>query len=144
MKKFLRGLLMVSSFVVATSCSLDDGVNFHYEPLQIVSAELPESFELYQTYEIKVTFLRPDDCTLFEGFNVVRADTTTRRVAVIGAVLDRETCEEVNQEVEESFQFEVRYSGTYLFQFHTGVDENGEAEYLEIEVPVTTGTPNAQ
>ncbi len=143
MKKFFVRLLLASTFVFVTSCSLDDGVNFHYEALPIISAELPESFELYKTYDINVTFLRPDDCTLFEGFNVIRADTTTRKVAVIGAILDRETCVDVNQEVEESFRFEVRYSQPYLFQFRTGEDENGEAQYLEIEVPVTTGTPNS-
>ncbi len=143
MKKFFLGLLFVSLYVLVSSCSLnDDGVNFHYEPLQIVAAELPESFELHEVYDIKVTFLRPDDCTLFDGFNVFRTETTTRQVFVIGAILDRETCADVNQEVEESFRFEVRYSGTYTFQFWTGEDESGEDQYLEIEVPVTAMQSN--
>lgn len=142
MKKFVVGLLVVFFGQLFSSCSLDDGVNFHYEPLQILSAELPESFDMNMVYEIKVTFLRPDDCTLFEGFNVFRTDTTTRKVVVIGAILDRESCTEVNQEVEETFRFEVRYSGTYTFMFWTGEDENGDAQYLEIEVPVNTAQNN--
>lgn len=142
MKRMFFALLSVMSILSFTSCSLDDGVNFHFKPLQTISADLPDSFDLHQVYDIKVTFLRPDDCTLFEGFNVVRTDTTTRQVAAIGAVMEKETCLSVNQEIEDTFKFEVRYTDTYLFRFWTGDDENGEPQFLEIEVPVNQEPPN--
>ena len=59
-------------------------------------------------------------------------------MAAIGSMLsDSEDCQEVLQEVETSFNFIVLYDQTYLFKFYTGEDENGEAQYLEIEVPVS-------
>ncbi len=142
MKRIFFALSVVMSILSFVSCSLDDGVNFHFKPLQIIRADLPESFDLHQVYDIKVTFIRPDDCTLFERFNVIRTDTTTREVAVIGAVMEKQTCLNVDQEIEESFKFEVRYTDTYLFRFWTGENENGDPQFLEIEVPVNQGTPS--
>ncbi|PHQ59920.1 MAG: hypothetical protein COC08_08110 [Maribacter sp.] len=119
------------------SCELsDDGENFHYEPLQITSVELPESFDLYDVYDIKVTLLRPDDCTIIDGFNVKKPALTTRNIAAIGIILERDDCKTLDQEIEDSFRFEVIYDKPYLFRFYTGDDENGEAQYLEVEVPV--------
>lgn len=132
----MAGFLLVFGLILS-SCSLDDdGVNFHYEPLQILEVELPESFDLYQVYTINLTVLRSNDCTLMEGFDVRRTDTTTRVVTAIGAILEKEDCETVDQEIQDSFQFEVRYTDTYLFRFYTGDDGEGNPEYLEVEVPV--------
>ena len=137
MKRLYVTFLAIVLSVAINSCSLnDDGVSFHYEALQITSAEVPESFNLHQIYTIKVNMLRPDDCTLIEGFNVTRSDVTVRNVVAIGAVLERPNCQPVDQEVQDTFQFEVLYDEPYLFRFYTGEDANGEAQYLEIEVPV--------
>ncbi|MEA1786672.1 hypothetical protein U1E44_11260 [Arenibacter sp. GZD96] len=139
MKKFLRILGISILGISLSSCDIDDGVNFHFQPLQIVSAELPESFVLNEVFDITVTFIIPDNCTLFERFTVSRTATTTRQVAVMGAVLDKDDCINSDQEVTRTFKFEVKYTDTYLFQFYTGEDENGNPVFLEIEVPVDPG-----
>lgn len=137
MKKFFPFLFLALAVMSLSSCDIDDGANFHFVPLQVVSAEFPESFDINETYEIKVTFVRPNGCTFFEGFDISKPDKTERKVVAIGARLtDDEACTEVIEEVETSFQFIVLYSETYLFRFWTGEDENGEQQYLEIEVPV--------
>lgn len=127
---------------ISVSCSLDDdGVNFNYTTLRTVSAELPESFDFGRVYTVNVNLLRPDDCTLaeVEDFNVRRLatdSTNIRVIAPIGIVLDKEECAELNQEFQDSFQFEVLYTEPYIFRFYIGDDADGEAEFLEIEVPV--------
>ncbi|WP_149273877.1 hypothetical protein [Pareuzebyella sediminis] len=122
------------------SCSLDDDrVNFQYVPLEILSASVPDTFEFGQVYEINVNLLRPNECTLSEGFDVHRSANDSmniRTVSAIGILLDEDDCPEINQEVEDSFQFEVVYSKPYLFRFYTGDDSEGNPEFLEIEVPV--------
>tara|TARA_R110002050_G_scaffold15706_3_gene48096 strand:+ start:42838 stop:43254 length:417 start_codon:yes stop_codon:yes gene_type:complete len=131
-------LLLLLAVLTFAGCSLDDHENFHFVALPITSVEMPESFTLNETYEIKVNYIRESDCAFFEGFDVVKEDTTVRNVAAIGSMLsDSEDCQEVLQEVETSFNFIVLYDQTYLFKFYTGEDENGEAQYLEIEVPVS-------
>ncbi len=136
MTRLVSPIFVVLAFVL-TSCSLsDDQPNFYFIPLQVVSAELPVSFSLYETYQIKVTYLLPNGCVTFEGFEVSPIEETTRNVVPIGSQFDDPECIDGMDEVEGSFNFICLYSDSYLFRFWTGEDENGEQEYLEIEVPV--------
>ncbi len=138
MKRLFFYLAILLTTIITGSCSLDnDDVNFEFSYLQIVDVEVPESFDLNDIYQIKVTYLRSDECTFFQGFDVVRVDQTTREVVVISSILtDEEQCAEVNQEIETSFDFQVLYTGTYLFKFWTGENENGNPQFIEVEVPV--------
>lgn len=130
-------LLLCFLVLGMTSCKLeDDGVNFRFVALQIVSADVPESFNLNETYEIKVRYLRPSACVLFEGFDITSEDTTTRNVVAIGTDFYEQTCTQAVEELEATFNFICLYEQTYLFKFWTGEDENGNQQYLEIEVPV--------
>jgi len=120
-----------------SACNLeDDQVNYHFVPLQITSAELPESFDLNETYEVSVTFIRPNTCVFFEGFDIRKADTTVRNVVAIGSELEDQECAQVVEEVTATFNFLCLYSQPYVFRFWTGEDENGVSEYFEITVPV--------
>ena len=135
-KKFLL-LLIVIAFVF-NGCSInDDEANFHFTALQIVGAELPESFDFNKNYMITVTYLKPDGCTSYEGFDVVKEGLTIRNVVAVGAVrTDVEVCTQEVSEETASFYFTVVYSDPYTFRFYTGDNSEGEPEYLEIIVPV--------
>jgi hypothetical protein len=122
--------------LIGTSCNNDDGVNFHFTALEITGATLPDSFQLNERYQITVTYTRPNDCTYFEGFDVVQKDLTVRDVVAIGSVLTDEACAESTEEVQATFNFVVLYDQTYLFRFWQGEDENGNPIYLQVEVPV--------
>ena len=130
-------LLLVASFTLFTSCDIDDDVNYHFEALQVKSVEMPEAFDYGEIYKIKVTYFRPNNCTFFEGFDVVKEDLTTRKVVTIGTVIeDEEECTGSGEDLVASFNFEVLYEEPYLFRYWTGEDTNGEPTYLEITVPV--------
>ena len=139
MKKKIAFSLMLFTALTFLGCSLgDEQENFHFVALPITSVEMPESFVLNETYEIKVTYLRESDCEYFEGFDILKEDTTVRNVAAIGSMLsDSDTCKEISQEIETSFNFIVLYNQTYTFKYFTGIDENGDAQFIEIKVPVT-------
>ena len=135
---FLCAIIMA---LVSFSCSLDDDqTNFEYVTLETLSASLPDTFDLGRVYTIDVKLLRPDECTFSETFDVRRDftdSTNIRTVAPIGIVLEQEAdCAVANDSIQDFFQFEVRYTKPYIFRFYSGSDENGEAEFLEIEVPV--------
>lgn len=137
-KKIFFILFVAVAAFCHTSCDLDDGISFNFVPLQIVSVEVPDSFDLNRTHEIRVTYLRPNGCTSFQGFDISNPDTTVRNVVVIGAVRAVEACTQETAEVEVSFNFVALFSDTYLFRFWTGEDADGESQYLEVEVPVNT------
>ena len=130
-------IFLCFSVLLLSSCKLeDDRLNFRFIPLQIISAELPDSFELNETYQIYVTYIRPSTCVVYDGFDITDAGITTRNVVAIGSEFYDEPCTQVIEEVETFFNFIVLYDEPYLFRFWAGQDENGNDEYLEIEVPV--------
>ncbi|WP_228853178.1 hypothetical protein [Aegicerativicinus sediminis] len=133
--KYLGSLLVL--FLLATSCSLDDdGTNYHYEILPVESVDLPDSFEYGGVYEITLTYNRPSTCHRFNEF-YFRSDGNERIVAVINSVLEENNCTELTDDlVEVSFDFRVIYTGTYVFKFWQGKDENDNDLYYIVEVPV--------
>lgn len=132
-------MLVVASFSF-TACSLDDddNTNFKYVNLEVLSADVPETFEFGEKYTINVTYANPNTCTYFEGFDIHKHQLTEREVYPIGTELvgSNSDCQESTEEVEVSFDFEVIYKEDYLFKFWTGKNADGEDEYLEIVVPV--------
>jgi hypothetical protein len=134
-KTFL--LILCCIAILITSCSLnDDSVKFHFVPLQIVDAEFPESFSLNETYNIKITYIVPNNCVAFEGFDVSNIDITSRNIVAIGSEREDEVCNLVAVEAEGSIDFICLYEGTYFFRMWSGEDGNGEQQYIELEVPV--------
>ncbi len=129
--------LVLAAMLTLSSCTKDDEPNFHFVPLQIQNASLPDTFRLNETYQIEVTYTIPDGCTGFSGFDVTSSNTTTRNVVVIGSTrTDQDACTQATQEATGTFNFRVVYDETYLFRFWQGEDEEGNQQYLEIEVPV--------
>lgn len=132
-------MLLVAVLVLGlNSCSIeDDGPNFHFTALEIVSAELPESFDLNSTYVITVDYLKPNSCTFYEGFEVAIEELTVRNVVAVGTVrTDIAACTEAIVEETATFNFKVIYTDPYTFKFYTGDNVEGQPEYMEVIVPV--------
>ncbi len=145
MKRIFVGIaLLAMASPLFQGCSLDDNeANFHFVSLSIVDVDIPDSFVLNETYEIGVTFIRPDGCTFFEGFNVLNTAQTDRDVVAIGTVIDNDTaCTQAIEEVVATFTFVVLYNQEYHFRFYAGDDTDGEPEYLEFTVPIEEVPPN--
>lgn len=121
-----------------SSCSLDDNGDspeFFVEALPIESVDIPDEFEFGRIYNITVNYTRPTNCYSFYDFYVGREDNQ-RTVVVRDVFFEGENCEEETLEVSASFDFEVRFTDTYVFRFWQGQDDEGNDQYLIIEVPV--------
>ncbi|MBM1105309.1 hypothetical protein JQC67_04060 [Aurantibacter crassamenti] len=129
-------ILLVAIGLTTASCSKDENDTIEFKALQISEVELPESFSLGNTYEVKVIYSAPDGCTYFEGFDVTQKDTTIREVFAIGSRNIDKQCDQAVTNHEESFLFKVVHDQDYLFKFWQGQNTEGEAQFLEIEVPV--------
>lgn len=138
MKRLVPLIAIIFLGTLLSNCSVDnDSPNFQFVPLQIISAQLPESFNLDETYQIKVSFIKPNGCTSYEGFDVTKEDQTIRNVVVVGSErIDIDDCTEQAVEQTAEFNFVVLYNETYTFKFWLGETASGEDEYLEIDVPV--------
>jgi hypothetical protein len=138
-KKKMKKLVIISlALLFFASCSIDnDGENFNFDVLPIESVEIPDEFALGETYPIKVNYFRPSTCHFFKDFYYFK-ENNERTVAIINTDFDRSDCADFTDElVDATFNFKVTGNGSYIFKFWQGEDENGEDQYLIIEVPVT-------
>ncbi|RIA08266.1 hypothetical protein OE09_0075 [Flavobacteriaceae bacterium MAR_2010_72] len=133
MRKFIALCVL---FVSLASCSLDDSnSNFYYEILPIESVVIPDEFTLGETYEIKVSYLRPSSCYIFNDF-YYQSNLNQRTIAIVTTVYEDISCTQAVELVEVSFNFIVNNTGTYVFKFWQGEDESGNDMYYIVEVPV--------
>ena len=141
MKKVLMPFMLIVACSWFISCEVDDdSPNFYFTALHTIEADVPESFEYGRTYDIDITYQRPNGCTFFEGFDVVQTAMTDRDVVVIGSVLTDENraCTQAVEEVMATLTFNVIYNKDYTFRFYAGDDAEGNPTYLEYTVPVAT------
>lgn len=136
MKKFIF-LCLISVFAVSCSVSDNDsGINYYFEFLPIETADVPDTMVLNETYQINVTYYRPSTCHSFNDF-YFQKNGNERTVAVINRVIESDNCEDLADDlVEVSFNFVCLYSGSYVFKFWQGLDDNDNDLYYEVEVPV--------
>ncbi len=135
MKKLIALSFTLLLFV---SCSIDDdSTNYSFEILSVESVDIPDAFTLGEVYPITVSYLRPSTCHSFKEFYYLK-ENNIRTVAPINYVFENNSCETLTNElVEATFNFIVTSNGSYIFKFWQGEDNNGEDQYLTIEVPVT-------
>lgn len=138
MKKLIALFAVIAMGSTLSSCDLDDGQNFQFTTLRVVEAQMPEFFELNEIYDIEVTYQRPNGCTFFEGFDVVKTGDTDRDVVVVGTeIVDGDiACTQAVEEVTAILQFNVIFTGEYHFRFYSGNDNEDNATYIEYTVPV--------
>ncbi len=117
----------------------DDTIAFFYDAVAIEEVTIPDQFTRGETYEITVTYFRPSTCHSFSGFDY-DGFGNERTVAVINVVINDHdtTCEDLEETdlIEESLTFFVGQEGSYIFRFWQGRDDQGNNQFLTIEVPV--------
>lgn len=130
-------LVLIIGLLGFIGCDVDDdATGFHFVALQAIAADFPDTFTVGEIYTIEVTYLNPDACTFFEGFDFTSTELTERQIVAIGARFPEEACTQDVEERTASFAFEVFRDQTYIFHLWAGEDENGENEFLTFEVPV--------
>lgn len=136
MKKTVIGLV-VASMILLSGCELDNPEpNFFFVPLRISAVEVPEFFFWNEIHTIRVTYEIPSSCVQYEGFDINSDGASTRYVTCIGAEYQAEACATTYTAGQATFEFLALNTETYIFKFWTGEDANGNAEFLEILVPV--------
>lgn len=135
---FALGLLLVFS-----SCSIDDQPTpqLVYELVPIVSTNLPEEFVAGETYELLFTYSLPTSCHNYKGINVEPLEDGSMAVGVV-SYRDpaAQKCLEEVRTAETGFEFVAGAEEFYIFKFWQGQNEQGENQFLTVEIPVVTNS----
>ncbi|WP_159022040.1 hypothetical protein [Formosa sp. L2A11] len=144
-------LLFVAALTLASCDTDDDYSEYSYQYLATEEATIPENMVVGETYTITLNYIQPSSCDTFDSLYYYKneeniddeegtaIETQVRTIAVISSYYENSNtdCEDLNEEKETSFVFAPEVSGLYLFKFWTGLDENGEDTFIEIEREVT-------
>ncbi|NRR91522.1 hypothetical protein HSX10_08090 [Winogradskyella undariae] len=142
MKKY--ALLILVFITTLTSCSIDDDNSdlFYVNFMPIESVDIPEYFVYGETYEIFMTYTKPNSCYFFRDFYYA-IDGNERIVAIENNVYQEDNCDETPESETVSLNFYVTSNETYLFKFYQGKDEEGVDQFLLVEVPIIDERPEA-
>ncbi|WP_299244741.1 hypothetical protein [uncultured Aquimarina sp.] len=137
MKRIGIILLIIFSGCLTGCLNDDDGIIFSYERIPIEQVDIPGQFTRGETYKITVFYFRPSDCHSFSGFDYDRL-SNERTVSVLNVVVQDRMCEDLEETdlIDTSINFFVGSEDSYIFRFWQGVNDQGENDFLIIEVPV--------
>jgi hypothetical protein len=140
-------LLMVLALSLYSCETDDDGPNLNFAIAEITGTDLPEYFEIGESYDLEVAYELPNACHKFSNFSVnqyIAEETDSTFVIEIAALTSYDAnitdCTEEGELTDSRTITDLRISSedynNYQFKLLTGEDEDGEAEFLIIDVPV--------
>jgi len=133
MKKLVVSLIAL--FILSCSTSDDSDIST-YEFLPIENVIISTEFVRGEVYDIYLTYLRPTSCHLFNDI-LFESESNERTVAIVATYFTGpNTCNEINDLKETTLRFKPTTEDLYVFKFWQGEDDNGDDQYLIIEVPV--------
>jgi len=123
--------------ILAYSCSLPDEnvIASTLLPIPIESVNMPQIFQLGETYEITLNYILPTNCHHLDDI-YHQKEGSVRTIAIISEVFPGSNCQTESEVLETSFNFTVSSTSDYLFKFWQGEDTNGNDIYLTMEIPV--------
>ncbi|WP_299258810.1 hypothetical protein [uncultured Aquimarina sp.] len=136
--KRIRIIALIIFSSCLTGCLNDDnGIIFSYERVPIEEVDIADQFTRGETYDITVSYFRPSDCHSFSGFDYDRL-SNERTVSVVNVVVNDRVCDDLEETdlIDASINFFVGSEDSYVFRFWQGRNDQGENQFLIIEVPV--------
>ncbi|HEX8563911.1 MAG TPA: hypothetical protein VF676_13120 [Flavobacterium sp.] len=133
----MKKLLLVFVLVIAlNSCSVGEENNVtSYALLPVESVEIAETYALNETTEIMVSYRRPTDCYIFDGF-YIQPNGYTFTVSVQAVELNESNCLDDSMTLfEVPLEFHPTTAGEYTLRFYAG-SENNVPQFLEYHVNV--------
>lgn len=118
------------------ACSPEDenATEFYIEVMPVQSVDIPEEFIQGETYQIYMTYTKPNACYVFNNI-VFDIQNHERTVTILNTVYPEGDCSTDAEEVTVSFELTISGTDTYLFKFYQGTVQ-GMDHYHLVEVPV--------
>lgn len=134
MKKEIILFIFISTLLLY-ACSDIEQPNYAYKFLPIESATTPANFTFGKIDSISIKYSLPNGCHFFKDLYYEYQDTI-RVVAVTALVQLDEICTQAIIEKTYTFPIKVMQEEDYVFKFWKGEDNNGNAIFEEVIIPV--------
>ncbi|MBZ9730446.1 hypothetical protein LB467_12190 [Salegentibacter sp. JZCK2] len=145
-------ILIVLALSLSSCSNDDDGPNVNYDFAKITNADLPGFFEVGESYDLEISYELPNACHSFITFDFdeyTDEENDSTYVIEIYAVTSYDAnlteCTEEGSLNESKTIRDLRITSenynNYQFKLLTGFDEDEEAEFLIVDVPVGEPEP---
>lgn len=134
----MKRLLVLFLLLPLLSCDLDQEPAPTQYLLPTLEVDGPETLIVGQVAEFNITYKRPTECFIFNGF-MYQMSGFNRYISIRAVDLNQADCSEVPTDTfEVPLRFEPQQAGTYELNFWAGnTGENNEAAYITREITVT-------
>ena len=134
--KRLKVLMLIALFI-SQSCSLEnDNTLFSFDIVAISEIEIPVEFEINTIVEIKTYYVQKSQCHVFYDYIFKQIKKNEIEVYLAETYIENGACEQENFKVERSFKLKIQGYDKYSFRFWNGRNEQGENQFITVEVPV--------
>lgn len=133
MKNLVYLFLLAFAF---NSCSHDDTNTSEEVLLPIASVEMPATITVDNLATMMITYNRPTDCHIFNGFYKT-VDGSTYTVGISALKFKQQNCMPDDQSIYEiPLQWTPTSAGEYTFKFWKGDNSSGIPQFIEYQVVV--------
>lgn len=127
--------LFLLAFAV-NACSSDDATTSEEVLLPVISVIMPSAYAVDAISTIKVSYRRPTDCHIFNGFYITSEDNNST-VGIKALKFNQQNCMNDDESVYEiPLNWTPTSAGEYKFKFWTGDDAAGVAQFIEHTIMV--------
>lgn len=135
--KMKKLLLLLIVAIGLNSCSVGDDSNpiAGFAILAIQDVEVAETYPVNESTDILVTYSRPTDCYIFDGF-AIEPNGNVFTIGVQAVLMNQPTClDDSMNSFQVPLEFKPQQTGEFILKFYAG-SENDVPQYLEYTITV--------
>jgi hypothetical protein len=138
MKLQIRTLILLFfSTVVLIGCDVNDDSFFQSNQVSpILSANVPDTMVIGESYSLEVTYQKDSDCHIFSNFDVLPQGDSLVFVRAITLFTQDSNCSQDELGELKGLEFDNTFETNFTFKFLNDVDNEGEPVYIDKEVVV--------
>jgi len=129
-------IVLFFSTVVLIGCDVNDDDFFQSTQVSpILSANVPDTMVIGESYSLEVTYQKDSDCHTFSNFDVLPQGDSLVFVRAVTLFTQASNCSQDALGESKGLEFDNIFETNFTFKFLKDVDE-GEPVYIDKEVVV--------
>ncbi|EMY82647.1 hypothetical protein ES731_01650 [Psychroflexus gondwanensis] len=129
-------VLFFSTFLMIGCDVNDDGFFQSSQVSPILSANVPDTMIIGESYSLEVTYQKDSDCHTFSNFDVLPQGDSLVFVRAVTLFTQASNCSQDALGELKELEFDNTFETNFTFKFLNDVDNEGEPVYIDKEVVV--------
>lgn len=129
-------VVFFSSLLLISCETKEDGFFRSTQVSAILSANVPDTMQVGETYTLEITYQKDSDCHQFSNFEAVNEGDSLYYVRAITIFTEAVYCNQEAEEVLREVDFINNFESNFTFKFLKGIDSLGDFTYVDKDIVV--------